>query len=159
MLWLLKNGEQTCCKKTWPLIFQSSISIRVGHHNQLSVSPKDRWTEPVVVWISNSTHTYTYIYNYIYIHNTFNITWLSWFNIQYLQSSFIHEWITITSLRCHEQWLLKTMSFFFHGLIPEITGRCVAFLQADEWPKLSIHIRKYTYILYIYSICIMSLCI
>ena len=57
MFWPLKNREQTCCKKNM---------AADGHHYQLSGSPKDRWTEPAVVWISNSPYIYTY--------NTFNIT-------------------------------------------------------------------------------------
>ena len=114
-----------------------------GHHNHLSGSPKDRWTEPVFVWISNST------YIYIDIIPSISLDYDSIFSI----SQVVH-------VSMNELWwphcdvtgrMISLRGVFFHGL-PEITGRCVAFLQADEWPNSNyvnhIHI-IYIHIVYV----------
>ena len=49
MSWPLTKEQHV--NKPWPLMFQSSISIRVGNGNQLSGSPQNIWTEPVVVYL------------------------------------------------------------------------------------------------------------
>ena len=49
MSWPLTKEQHV--NKPWSLMFQSSISIRVGHGNRLSGSPQNIWTEPVVVYL------------------------------------------------------------------------------------------------------------